>query len=85
MDIAFTASSEGKVFLENKTDKLEIFFDTDLFPFVQLFIPPGRKSIAIEPITAATNAFNIDGLGKIELKPGEERSGSVKISLNGLG
>ena len=85
LDIAFNASSDGKIYLQNQTDQLEIEFDKELFPYVQLFIPPDRKSIAIEPITAATNAFNIDGIGLINLNPGQKRSGSVKISLIGLG
>lgn len=81
LDIALTSSGSGKTVLKDGCNSLELTFDRDFFPFVQLFTPPGRKSIAIEPISAATNSFNLPGLGKIVLSPGEERSGSVAISL----
>ncbi|MDA3810528.1 MAG: aldose 1-epimerase [Spirochaetaceae bacterium] len=82
IDIAFNSSSNGKTILESDRHHLEIYFDPRFFPFVQIFIPPDRNSIAIEPVTAATNSFNINGLGKLELKPGEEKTGHVEISLN---
>lgn len=82
LDIAFNLPEQGRTVMEDKDNRIEIVFDTDLFPYVQLFTPPGRNSIAVEPITAATNSFNIDGLGRIDLTSGEQRSGTVKISLN---
>jgi len=84
LDIALTAAEDGRTFLKSKTHQLEIYFDPSLFPYTQFFIPPDRESIAIEPITGATNSFNIEGLGRIDLTAGEERRGSVKISLNRL-
>ena len=38
------------------------------YNYVQVFIPPSRKSIAIEPMTCNINAFN-NGEGLIILKP----------------
>jgi len=84
LDIAFTLPSDGITLLNNESRTLELIFDAGFFPYVQLFTPPKRKSIAIEPVTAATNSFNIDGLGKMVLNSGERRSGSVKINLNHL-
>ncbi len=81
LDIALTSSDSGKTVLKDDKNSLELTFDRDLFSFIQLFTPPGRTSIAIEPISAATNSFNLHGLGKIVLCPREERSGSVSISL----
>lgn len=81
LDIALTIPESGKTVLTGEKGSLKLTFDTELFSFIQLFTPPGRASIAIEPVTAATNSFNINGLGKIVLGPGEERSGSVKIRL----
>ncbi|OIO81776.1 hypothetical protein AUJ84_00055 [Candidatus Pacearchaeota archaeon CG1_02_32_132] len=47
---------------------------------LQVFIPPSRKSIAIEPMTSNTNAFNNkDGL--IILKPNEAFSASYSVGL----
>ena len=82
IDIALTSPVNGKTYLHDGKNELEIYFDRDFFPYVQLFIPPERDSIAIEPVTAATNSFNINGLGRIELKPGEKKSGLAKISLS---
>lgn len=82
LDIALVRSPDGINFLESKERRLELYFDRNLFPFVQLFIPPERDSVAIEPITGATNSFNLDGMGRIELEPGEKREGVVKIALD---
>jgi len=40
------------------------------YNFMVIFIPPDRQSVAIEPMTCATNAFN-SGDGLIILEPGE--------------
>ncbi|WP_045856189.1 aldose epimerase family protein [Teredinibacter purpureus] len=41
------------------------------YNFIQLYIPPDRKSVAVEPMTCGINAFNT-GDGLVELSPGEE-------------
>lgn len=52
----------------------------DKYNFVQIYIPPNRRSIAIEPMTCKTDAFNNkDGL--IVLKPEEEFRGAYGIFL----
>lgn len=52
---------------------------TGAYQFVQLFTPPMRKSIAIEPMTCNVDAFNNqDGL--ITLNPGE--SSSARFGFN---
>ncbi|MBR9920206.1 MAG: aldose 1-epimerase [Bacteroidetes bacterium] len=51
------------------------------FPYYQLFIPPDRMSIALEPMTANINAFqNMDGLWA--LKAGESRKTGFKLELS---
>lgn len=40
------------------------------YKYLQVYIPPDRKSIAIEPMTCAPNAFN-SGLGLLVLKPND--------------
>lgn len=82
LDLAFVAREKGKSLLSDGNHLLNIYFDSDLFTFVQLFIPPDRKSIAIEPITSATNSFNMPELGLIDLEPGESKSGLVTIHLS---
>jgi aldose 1-epimerase len=50
------------------------------YPYVQVYIPPDRKSIALEPMTCAPNAFNT-GIGLLKLKPGQVFRGSYGVKL----
>lgn len=51
------------------------------FPYVQVYTPPDRLSVAVEPVTGATDAFNRPELGLRVLEPGETLSGEVSVSL----
>ena len=59
-----------KVWQENSHDK---------FQFLQIFTPPGRRSIAIEPMTCCIDAFN-NHMGLKVLNPGEKITGKFGIS-----
>lgn len=50
------------------------------FPFLVVFQPEGYHSVAIEPMTANTYAFNT-GDGLIELAPSEAFSGQIRLSI----
>lgn len=50
------------------------------FPFLVVFQPEGFSSVAIEPMTANTDAFNT-GDGLIELEPLEVFSGQIRLSI----
>jgi aldose 1-epimerase len=50
------------------------------FPFLVVFQPEGFTSVAVEPMTANTDAFNT-GDGLIELEPLEVFSGHVRLSI----
>jgi Galactose mutarotase and related enzymes len=50
------------------------------YNYLQVFIPPDRKSIAIEPMTCGVNAFNT-GAGLIELDPGAVLEVSCRVQL----
>ncbi|MFD3407473.1 hypothetical protein SKC37_02285 [Aquirufa sp. HETE-83D] len=50
------------------------------FPFLVVFQPEGYNSVAIEPMTANTDAFNT-GDGLIELAPSEAFSGQIRLSI----
>ena len=52
------------------------------YQYVQLFMPPHRESLAIEPMTCNVNAFN-NGDGLIELAPGASSSASFGFSFMG--
>jgi aldose 1-epimerase len=53
------------------------------YNFVQLFTPPSRDCLAIEPMTCAPDAFN-NGLGLVNLAPDEELSGAFGFSITKL-
>ncbi len=66
---------------QNPSENVDIQITFGEYPFIQIFIPPDRKSIAIEPQTCAPNAFNnLNGL--IELQPKMTREFSFSIELN---
>ncbi len=48
------------------------------FPFVQVFTPPHRRSIAVEPMSCNIDAFN-NGMGLWSLEPGEEAAAAVRV------
>jgi aldose 1-epimerase len=57
--------------LRNHAKKIEIEIHPEKsYPYLQIYIPPHRKSIAIENISGAPDAFN-NGMGYITLEPGE--------------
>ena len=81
IDLAFERFSDAA--LKINTGDYSIVLDSDLKPFrfTQLFIPSQHDSIAVEPLSAAANAFNLPGLGLISLAPGETVSGTIHISV----
>jgi aldose 1-epimerase len=80
IDIALTAPADGRLFLSSKQERIEIQLVGDTFRYIQLFTDPGRGSIAVEPVTAATNAFNLPRLGLRVLDPGQSITGRVDIT-----
>jgi len=48
------------------------------FPFLQVFIPPAKQSIALEPMTCNIDAFN-NGEGLRMLRPGEIMRGKAGV------
>lgn len=50
------------------------------FPFLVVFQPNGYSSVAIEPMTANTDAFNT-GEGLIELAPSEAFKGQIRLYI----
>jgi aldose 1-epimerase len=56
--------------LRNPRKKIEVEFHPEKsYPYLQIYIPPHRKSIAIENISGAPDAFN-NGMGFTTLEPG---------------
>ncbi len=81
LDTGFTGLDGG---CRLEFGNLEIFLNQDLgaFPYIQAFIPPDRRSIAIEPVTGGTNSFNMPEMGLSELQPGENWNGWFAVELD---
>ena len=68
-------------FIDTKHGKSLILEQSSIqFPFLVIFQPDGYNSVAIEPMTANTDAFNT-GDGLIELAPQEAFSGQIRLSI----
>jgi aldose 1-epimerase len=65
-----TDASQPMCVLSNPAKKISIEIRPEKsYPYLQIYIPAHRKSIAIENISGAPDAFN-NGMGFITLKPG---------------
>ena len=77
------AAKEGtKCVLSN--DTLQLIIEPDRsYPLLQLYIPPHRKSIAIENLSGAPDNFN-NGMWRIDLLPNEKKvfTTSYTVVLN---
>jgi len=69
------------VTLENPANRLRLtLFPDDSYPYLQIYTPDDRKSIAIENLSSAPDSFN-NGMGLITLAPGHVQSFSVLYQL----
>ena len=71
-----------EITMQSDEKKLTYWQETgqNKYNFVQLFTPPSRNCLAIEPMTCAPDAFN-NGLGLVLLAPDEELSGAFGFSV----
>lgn len=56
------------------------FITDETYPYLQLYTPPDRKSIAIENLSSAPNCFN-NGIGLLHLEPGQSTSLTVHYAI----
>jgi len=68
IDICMSGSRFPRTSISSGGVSLEMI-QTEGFTHTQFFVPPGRRAIAIEPVTAAANAFSTPGLGLTVLEP----------------
>ncbi len=78
LDLAFE-NRQGWTRLSGEDLEIRLEQDIEHFPFTQVFTHPDRRSVALEPVTAATNAFNHPDLGLSILEPGEEIQTWVQV------
>jgi aldose 1-epimerase len=71
--VTLLASDEGRLMFWQETGERK-------WNFLQVFTPPHRKSVAIEPMTCNIDAFN-NGDGLVILKPSEVLSGSFGVNF----
>ncbi len=68
--------------LFNPENKLRLsFFPEISYPFLQIYTPDDRLSIAIENLSGAPDSFN-NGIGLIRLAPGKKQSFTVTYQLD---
>ncbi len=85
-DTGFKATSiesdTHKIFLTDLKHNLQLtYFQDSAFPYFQLYIPPHRKSIAIEPMSCNIDAFN-NGEGLTLLEKGKSWKGSFGVAIS---
>ena len=85
LDTGFKFKKTGKILktvLKNENSKLTFWQETGVrkFNFLQVYIPPNRDCIAIEPMTCNIDAFN-NQEGLISLSPNEEWEGKFGFSF----
>lgn len=81
LDSCFVLSgvAEPLILIESREARLSVRPEKPL-DYLQLFTPPHRLSLAVEPMSANIDAFN-NGMGLMALPPGECFSTSVDVSL----
>lgn len=84
LDIAVSVPTEGITQLSYADQAISLSQDPKFFKYTQLYIPDSRQSIAIEPVSAATNAFNFTELGLIELKAKEILQTYASVTVGSL-
>lgn len=82
IDDAFPAP-RWPVTLSGGTRRVQVFAG-GMFRMVQVFIPPDRRSVAVEPVTSPAEAFNLRDQGHAELgclvvDPGTCVSGTIQV------
>jgi aldose 1-epimerase len=80
-DDAFLAPSPGIAFaLEGGGRRLELRMDSG-YPFIQIFAPADTDAVAIEPMTAPTDALRASGPELTFVPPGETFAAAFSISV----
>jgi aldose 1-epimerase len=87
LDNCFTvnfAECQPMCVLRDVTKKLQIEIHPDkMYPYLQIYTPPHRNSIAIENLSGAPDAFN-NGMGVTVLTPGETASFTTMYKITSL-
>jgi aldose 1-epimerase len=84
LDNCFTANfaeCQPMLVLRDPANKIQLeIIPARSYPFLQIYTPPHRKSIAIENLSSAPDAFN-NGMGLVTLAPGESADFTTTYKL----
>lgn len=79
-DDLYELGDDRRFSLEGGGGRIDIRFD-ERYPYLQVYAPPDKPFVAIEPMTAATDAL-VQG-GAPVVRPGEELAASFTVSARG--
>lgn len=83
LDVALTSTNRAPITTHLLDDHHIITIrQRGAFVYQQLFTPPSRRGIAIEPLTGTTNAFNMPQYGLRVLRPGEQFEATCSVTLD---
>ena len=79
-----SSHERAKIILKNPETgiTLEVWQEPELFKYWIIYTPPGRKSIAIEPMSGNIDAFN-NKAGLVVIEPGAKVSGQFGVKRAG--
>jgi aldose 1-epimerase len=84
-DNSFTlnfAERQPMCLLRDPVQRIQVEIRPDKsYPYLQVYTPPHRKSIALENLSAAPNAFN-NQMGLITMEPGEIRKFQTQYKIS---
>jgi aldose 1-epimerase len=81
MDITLACPENGETTLSGSDGKIILFQDPYFYKYTQIYIPKDQVAIAVEPISAATNAFNFHELGLSVLPTGQRIQAVIRVRL----
>ena len=81
LDNCFHLAGEGQQTCILKSDTLQLTISPSAaYPYLQVYTPPHRKSIALENLSGAPDCFN-NGLGLLLLNPNEPKTFATTYSV----
>lgn len=78
LDNCFLAEGDYELILRAENRQLAVKASMQDFPYFQVFTPPHRSSVALEPMSCTVDAFN-NGGGLVRLMPGATWGASMEL------
>ena len=84
LDNCFKLNNNNQPAVVLKNESLQLSIEPDAsYPYIQIYTPPHRKSIAIENLSGAPDCFN-NNMGLLLLKPNQDYSFTTSYILKAL-